>query len=112
MKVKELINVIESDCGYLDRMKGSHRQYKHPIKDGTVTIAGKLSTDMPKGTIISVLKQAKLKEELFNKDGIARSKFSPGQHTIAVKAVDNEGLEAVEVVRLKVNGKVEVEGEN
>ena len=35
-------------------------------------------------------------------------KFEPGQHSIAVKAVDNEGLEAVEVVRVKVNGVVEL----
>ena len=61
MKVKELIEIVESDGWYLERMKGSHRQFKHPIKKGTVTIAGKLSTEMPKGTIISVLKQAKLK---------------------------------------------------
>jgi predicted RNA binding protein YcfA (HicA-like mRNA interferase family) len=61
MKVKEIIEIIETDGWYLDRTKGSHRQFKHPIKSGTVTIAGKLSTEMPKGTIISVLKQAKLR---------------------------------------------------
>ena len=60
MKVKEMIEIIESDGWYLDRMKGSHRQFKHPVKSGTVTIAGKLSVDMPKGTIISILKQARL----------------------------------------------------
>ena len=61
MKVKELIEIIEYDGWYLDRIKGSHRQYKHSTKKGTVTIAGKLSIEMPKGTVISVLKQAKLK---------------------------------------------------
>lgn len=61
MKVKELIEIIETDGWYHDRTKGSHRQFKHPIKKGTVTIAGKLSVEMPKGTIISVLKQAKLR---------------------------------------------------
>lgn len=61
MKVKEIIEIIELDGWFLDRIKGSHRQFKHPVKKGTVTIAGKLSTDMPKGTVISVLKQAKLK---------------------------------------------------
>jgi predicted RNA binding protein YcfA (HicA-like mRNA interferase family) len=61
MKVKELIEIIEFDGWYLDRTKGSHRQYKHHTKKGTVTIAGKLSVEMPKGTIISILKQAKLK---------------------------------------------------
>ncbi|MCX6145889.1 MAG: type II toxin-antitoxin system HicA family toxin [Candidatus Kapabacteria bacterium] len=61
MKVKELIEIIETDGWFLDRIKGSHRQFKHPLKSGTVTIAGKLSIDMPKGTVISVLKQAKLR---------------------------------------------------
>lgn len=61
MKVKELIEIIETDGWFLDRMKGSHRQFKHPVKKGTVTIAGKLSVEMPKGTVISVLKQAKLR---------------------------------------------------
>ncbi len=61
MKVKKMIEIIEADGWILDRIKGSHRQFKHQFKKGTVTIAGKLSTEMPKGTIISVLKQAKLK---------------------------------------------------
>ena len=29
-----------------------------------------------------------------------------GVHTIAVKVVDNEGLESLEIVKLKVNGVV------
>jgi predicted RNA binding protein YcfA (HicA-like mRNA interferase family) len=61
MKVKELIEIIETDGLFLDRTKGSHRQFKHSVKKGTVTIAGKLSVEMPKGTVISVLKQAKLR---------------------------------------------------
>lgn len=61
MKVKELIEIIETDGWFLDRIKGSHSQFKHPLKSGTVTIAGKLSIDMPKGTVVSVLKQAKLR---------------------------------------------------
>ena len=32
MKVKELIKLIESDGWVQIRMKGSHRQYKHPKK--------------------------------------------------------------------------------
>jgi predicted RNA binding protein YcfA (HicA-like mRNA interferase family) len=61
VKVKEMIEIIETDGWYLDRIKGSYRQFKHSFKKGNVTIAGKLSTEMPKGTIISILKQAKLK---------------------------------------------------
>jgi len=60
MKIKEIIKIIEADGWTLDRVKGSHRQYKHYAKPGTVTIAGKLSIEMPVGTVISILKQAKL----------------------------------------------------
>ena len=61
MKVRELIKVLEEDGWYQARMKGSHRQFKHNDKSGTVTIAGKPSSDIPKGTLNSVLKQAGLK---------------------------------------------------
>ena len=33
-------------------------------------------------------------------------KFTAGEHMIAVKAVDNEGLESIETIKLKVNGTV------
>jgi predicted RNA binding protein YcfA (HicA-like mRNA interferase family) len=36
--------------------------YKHAVKPGRVTIAGKPSDDMAPGTLNSVLKQAGLKE--------------------------------------------------
>jgi predicted RNA binding protein YcfA (HicA-like mRNA interferase family) len=62
MKVKELIKLIEKDGWYLVRVKGSHRQFHHPTKNGTVTIAGKESVDIPIGTLNSVLKQAGLKK--------------------------------------------------
>ena len=35
---------------------------KHPTKPGRVTIAGKLSDDIARGTLNSILKQAGLKE--------------------------------------------------
>ena len=62
MKVKEVIKLIEKDGWYLVRTKGSHRQFHHPIKGGTVTVSGKESIDMPVGTLNSVLKQAGLKK--------------------------------------------------
>jgi len=43
-------------------MKGSHRQYKHPMKNGTVTVSGKPSVDIPPGTLNNALKQAGLKD--------------------------------------------------
>jgi predicted RNA binding protein YcfA (HicA-like mRNA interferase family) len=60
-KVRELLKVIEADGWYLDRTRGSHRQYKHPVKVGLVTVAGKPSDDLAPGTENSILKQAGLK---------------------------------------------------
>lgn len=61
MKIKEIIKIIEEDGWYLSRKKGSHRQYKHSVKTGLVTIAGKPSDDIAQGTLNSILKQAGLK---------------------------------------------------
>ena len=61
-KVRDAIRLIEQDGWTLVRIKGSHRQYRHPDKPGTVTIAGKLGDDLPRGTWASVRKQAGLKE--------------------------------------------------
>ena len=62
MKVKEIIKIIEKDGWYAVRQKGSHKQYKHNIKQGLVTIpVHRLSDDLPKGLENSVLKQAGLK---------------------------------------------------
>jgi predicted RNA binding protein YcfA (HicA-like mRNA interferase family) len=62
MKVKELVALVESDGWFQVRQTGSHRQFHHPIKLGTVTIAGKPSVDVPPGTLNSVLKQAGLRK--------------------------------------------------
>ena len=48
-------------------------------------------------------------EILLDKTGVQTWKFKPGLHVIAVKVVDNDGLESVEVLKLKVNGKIEVQ---
>jgi predicted RNA binding protein YcfA (HicA-like mRNA interferase family) len=62
MKVKEIIKLLEEDGWYLARTKGSHRQFKHPEKAGTVTVSGKESLDVPRGTLNSILKQAGFKQ--------------------------------------------------
>jgi len=61
MKVRDIIKLVEDDGWELDRTKGSHRQFKHPVKSGVVTIAGHLSIDIPPGTQNNILKQAGLK---------------------------------------------------
>jgi predicted RNA binding protein YcfA (HicA-like mRNA interferase family) len=62
MKVKELIAQLEEDGWFLVRTKGSHRQYHHPTKPGTVTVSGKSSVEVPMGTLNSALRQAGLKK--------------------------------------------------
>ncbi|HIM61348.1 MAG: addiction module toxin, HicA family [Chloroflexi bacterium] len=49
-KVRDAIRLVERDGWFLARTKGSHRQYKHPIKSGS-------------GTWNSILKQAGLARE-------------------------------------------------
>ncbi|MGI9034487.1 MAG: type II toxin-antitoxin system HicA family toxin [Pyrinomonadaceae bacterium] len=61
MKVREIIKIIENDGWYLKRAKRSHRQFKHPIKNGTVTIAGHERDTIHPKTESSILKQARLK---------------------------------------------------
>jgi predicted RNA binding protein YcfA (HicA-like mRNA interferase family) len=61
MKVRELLRLVEADGWVLTRYRGSHRQFRHPIKPGTVTIAGRPALDVPPGILNSILKQAGLK---------------------------------------------------
>ena len=58
MKVRDLMKLLEQDGWRVARMRGSHRQLKHDVKSGTVTIAGHPSDDIHPKTLQSVLKQA------------------------------------------------------
>jgi len=60
MKVREVIKLIEADGWRLDRTRGSHRQFRHSKKPGTVTVAGHPSAEMRIGTLHNILKQAGL----------------------------------------------------
>ena len=63
MKYREVIHLIESDGWRLERTTGSHLQFRHPTKRGTVTVSagGKMNKEVPPGTLNSILKQAGLK---------------------------------------------------
>ncbi len=61
MKVKEVIKLLKEDDWQLVRTQRSHRQFKHALKSGCVTISGKPSVDVPPGTLNGILKQAGLK---------------------------------------------------
>ncbi len=61
MKARDIIKIIESDGWYMVRQKGSHKQYKHPLKKGLVTIAAhKMTDEIAPGTLNSIYKQAQI----------------------------------------------------
>ena len=61
LKTKTVIKILEDDGWYFVRQKGSHRQYKHHTKKGTVTINGKLNETQNQELLISLFKQAGLR---------------------------------------------------
>ena len=61
MKIREAIKAIEKEGWFLVRTRGSHRQYHHPTKPGTVTVAGHPGQDLHPKTLNSILKQAGLR---------------------------------------------------
>jgi predicted RNA binding protein YcfA (HicA-like mRNA interferase family) len=63
MKVKDVIRRLEEEGWFLVATRGSHRQYKHPVRPGRVTVAGKPSDDLAPGTLNSILKQSGLKDQ-------------------------------------------------
>ena len=63
MKVKDVIRLLEGEGWFPVVTRGSHRQYKHPVRPGRVTVAGKPSDDLAPGTLNSILKQSGLKEQ-------------------------------------------------
>lgn len=60
-KVREVLSLLHDDGWRLVGQRGSHRQLKHPMKPGRVTVAGKPGEDIAQGTYINILKQAGLK---------------------------------------------------
>jgi predicted RNA binding protein YcfA (HicA-like mRNA interferase family) len=60
MKVREILKRLRIDGWRLVRQNGSHRQFQHDKKPGTVTVAGKPGEDLHPKTAASILKQARL----------------------------------------------------
>ena len=60
MRFRELERIILDDGWFLNDVRGSHQQYKHPIKSGKVTIPNHRG-DIPLRVVNSILKQAGLK---------------------------------------------------
>jgi predicted RNA binding protein YcfA (HicA-like mRNA interferase family) len=51
MKVRDVIKRIETDGWYYDYTEGSLRHFRHPTKPGKTTVSGRLSVDIPTGTL-------------------------------------------------------------
>ena len=60
MRSREVIELLKADGWYEVAVKGSHHQFKHPTKLGRVTVPHPKS-ELPVGTVQSILKQAGLK---------------------------------------------------
>jgi predicted RNA binding protein YcfA (HicA-like mRNA interferase family) len=58
MKIAEVIRLLEGDGWELSRTRGSHRQYKHPVRPGKVTVPGKPSSTVHPKTLASIFRQA------------------------------------------------------
>ena len=58
MKVREVLAMLRADGWFLVATRGSHRQFKHHIKHGRVTVAGKTGDELSLGTLKSILKQS------------------------------------------------------
>jgi len=61
VKVHQVLQMLERDGWIVVAHRGSHRQFKHAVKPGRVTVAGKPSEDLAPGTLNSIMKQAGLK---------------------------------------------------
>ncbi len=60
MRSREIVKKIKADGWEEVRQRGSHKQFRHPAKPGTVTIPHPES-DMAIGTIKSIEKQSGVK---------------------------------------------------
>ena len=59
VKVREIVQELEEDGWVQTRQAGSHRQFRHPSKSGTVTVPGKMGDELAKGTVGSIVRQAR-----------------------------------------------------
>ncbi len=57
---REVIELLEADGWYHVRTRGSHHQYKHPKKPGTVTVKHP-DNDIPIDTLKSIERQSGLR---------------------------------------------------
>ncbi len=54
---RKLIRLLKQDGWFLVATKGSHYQFKHPVRKGRVTVPHP-NRDLKRGTVTSIYKQA------------------------------------------------------
>lgn len=57
-KVKEVLDLLKAGGWYIMTIKGDHRQLKHPMLKGKVTVNGKPSDTLSQELLSSIWKQA------------------------------------------------------
>ena len=62
MKVGAVLKLLHKDGWYRVPSRGGHRQFKHAVKTGRVTVSGQANVDVPIKTLKSIWKQAQLPE--------------------------------------------------
>jgi predicted RNA binding protein YcfA (HicA-like mRNA interferase family) len=60
MTSREIIQRLKADGWYAVAQAGSHKQFKHPTKQGRVTVPHP-KKDLPAGTLASIEKQSGLR---------------------------------------------------
>jgi predicted RNA binding protein YcfA (HicA-like mRNA interferase family) len=60
LKVRDVVRLLLGEGWTQVAQRGSHRQFEHRLHPGKVTVAGKMSDDVPTGTLKSILRQAGL----------------------------------------------------
>ena len=66
LKPKEVEKILHNQGFYLKRQSGSHRTYYSSSNDAIVVVPFH-SSDLPKGTLKSIIRQSKLSLEMFIK---------------------------------------------
>jgi len=62
VKVREILRRLAEEGWVLVATRGSHRQFKHAVKPGRVTVPGKPNDELAPGTLSSIRKQAGFKK--------------------------------------------------
>lgn len=63
MKARDVIRTPEGDGWHQVAQRGSHRQFRHPVKPGRVTVVGHLGQEVAPGTLGGIFRRAGLSRE-------------------------------------------------